>query len=113
MMKVHECQNNTPEQQNAQARKTNYAALAVVAACLLMPQFAFAAGNAIQNMLDGVIGFFNSGVVRSIAILAIIAMGVAAYIGKISWDLVMKIGGGIVLTVGASALADQFMGYVG
>jgi type IV secretion system protein VirB2 len=100
--------------QHQAAAKTNYAAIAIIAALTLAPQFAFAAtgGNPLQSMLDGLIGFLNSGVMRSVAILAVISMGIAAYLGRISWDLVMKIGGGLVLTFGAAALVDQFSAYV-
>ena len=72
-----------------------------------------AGGNPVQAMLDGVIAFLNSGVMRSIAILAVIGMGVAAYLGKISWEMAMRAGAGIILTFGAAALVDQFSGYVG
>lgn len=70
-------------------------------------------GNPVQSMLDGVIGFLNSGVMRSVAILAVIGMGVAAYLGKISWEMAMRAGAGIILTFGAAALVDQFSAYVG
>lgn len=70
-------------------------------------------GNPIQAMLDGVIGFLNSGVMRSVAILCCIGMGVAAYLGRMSWEMAMRAGGGIILTFGAAALVDQFSGYVG
>lgn len=96
------------------ARKQNLAAVAVFLTLAVTSQAALAAGgNPVQAMLDGMIAFLNSGVMRSVAILAVISCGVAAYLGKISWELVMKIGGGIILTFGAAALVDQFSGYVG
>jgi type IV secretion system protein VirB2 len=105
---------SAPDATQANGRKTNYVAMAVVVAITLAPQFALAAGgNPLQSVLDGLIAFLNSGVMRSVAILAVISCGVAAYLGKISWELVMKIGGGIILTFGAAALVDQFSGYVG
>lgn len=95
-------------------KKENIAAVAVFLTLAVTSQAALAAGgNPVQAMLDGLIAFLNSGVMRSVAILAVISCGVAAYLGKISWELVMKIGGGIILTFGAAALVDQFSGYVG
>ena len=76
------------------------------------PQLAMAAGNPLQSMLDAVIAFLNSGVMRSIAILAVMGFGIAAYLGKISWDWAIKICAGVIFTFGAPALVDQFSAYV-
>lgn len=81
-------------------------------AIAFFPEFAAAQTNPVENFLNGLIGFLTSGVMRSIAIIAVFACGVAAYLGRISWELVMKIGGGIILTFGGAALVDQFSGYV-
>ena len=98
---------------NHQAKK-DLAVTALVLVICMLPELAFAggSGNPIQSMLDGIITFLSSGVMRSLAILAVIAMGVAAYLGKISWELAMKICGGIILTFGAPALVTQFSSYV-
>jgi type IV secretion system protein VirB2 len=86
----------------------------VLLAVSLMPELALAdSTDPIGGMLTGVLNFFNTGVARSVATIAVIAMGVAAYIGKISWELAMKIGAGMILTFGASALVTQFGGYAG
>lgn len=114
MTKANATQMKAVEKTSRQDKANRYVVLALVVMVSLAPQFAMAAGgNPVQAMLDGVISFLNSGVMRSIAILAVISCGVAAYLGKISWELVMKIGGGIILTFGAAALVDQFSGYVG
>jgi type IV secretory pathway VirB2 component (pilin) len=81
-------------------------------AVAVFPEFAAAQTNPVENFLNGLIGFLTSGVMRSIAIIAVFACGVAAYLGRISWELVMKIGGGIILTFGGAAIVDQFSGYV-
>lgn len=65
-------------------------------------------GNPIQDMLDGVLDLLNSGVVRSIAVLAVIGFGVAAYFGKISWDWAGRLIIGITCTFGAAGLVDFF-----
>lgn len=100
------------------ATQTNEATLIKFLMCLFVicfacaPELALAQSNPVENMLNGVIGFLTSGVMRSVAIIAVFGMGIAAYLGKISWELCMKIGGGIVLTFGAAALVDQFSSYV-
>lgn len=94
-------------------QSTSYLALGVCLAICLLPELALASGgNPIQNFLTGVIGFLNSSVMRSVAIIAVFSMGIAAYLGKISWELAMKVGAGVILTFGAAALVDQFSSYV-
>ena len=46
---------------------------------------------------------------RIIAILAVIACGIAAIAGKLSWDWAIKIVVGIVLIFGATALVDYLI----
>lgn len=75
---------------------------------MLASPAAMAGGNPIQSMLDGVLDLLNSGVVRSIAVLAVIGFGVAAYFGKISWDWAGRLIIGITCTFGAAGLVDFF-----
>ncbi|MBZ2207152.1 TrbC/VirB2 family protein [Massilia soli] len=82
----------------------------IVFCCSAEP--AFAQSNPVQNMLNGVIGFLNSGVMRSLAILAVIAAGIAAYLGRITWGTGGMLMGGLILTFGAASLVDQFSGFV-
>lgn len=91
----------------------SYFSLGICIAICLLPEMALASGgNPLQNFLTGLIGFLNSGVMRSVAIIAVFSMGIAAYLGKISWEMAMKVGAGIILTFGAAALVDQFSAYV-
>lgn len=93
--------------------RSNSAHLAVFMLCALSADAALAAGaNPIEAMLNGIIDFLNSGVMRSIAILGVFSMGVAAYFGKLSWEWALRICAGIILTFGGAALVDQFSGYV-
>lgn len=89
-----------------------YLALTFVIVFCCSTEPAFAQSNPVQNMLDGVIGFLNSGVMRSLAILAVVAAGIAAYMGKITWGTGGMLMGGLILTFGAASLVDQFSGYV-
>lgn len=105
------------EKTNPQAKKNNGVRTCTVILALAMlaasdVALAGGGGNPIQSMLDGLISFLNSGVMRSIAILACVGMGIAAYLGRMSWEMAMRAGGGIILTFGAAALVDQFSGYV-
>lgn len=93
--------------------KSAVTSLFIVALVVASDSALAAGGNPVQQFLDGVIGFLNSGVMRSVGILAVISLGVAAYLGKLSWEMAMRIGAGVILTFGAAALVDQFSGYVG
>lgn len=111
--------NNHRKNQVSEARKDFSTAkslalsLALTAALFALPQAAFAASNPFQSALDGVISFLNSGLMRSVAILGLIAVGFAAYRGKLSSEWAIRIGGGIIFTFGASSLADLFISWVG
>lgn len=100
------------------ARTTNnkqvVATMIVVAICLL-PDLAFAqstGGNPILAFLNGIIQFLNTGVMRAIAILAVFGLGIACYLGKITFGLAAMICGGIIFTFGGASLVDQFSSYV-
>ena len=89
-----------------------YIALTFVMVFCCSAEPAFAQSNPVQAMLDGVIGFLNSGVMRSLAILAVIAAGIAAYLGRITWGTGGMLMGGLILTFGAASLVDQFSAFV-
>ena len=54
----------------------------------------------------GVLAIFTGGLTRTLAIIAVIACGIAAIAGKLSWDWAIKIIVGIVLIFGAAAIVD-------
>ena len=64
---------------------------------------------AAQNVMD----FFTGGLARTLAIIAVIACGIAAIAGKLSWDWAIKIIIGIGLIVGAAAIVDYIISAVG
>ena len=70
----------------------------------LAPGFAAAApwDSAGQKVLE----IFTGGFARTIAIIAVIACGIAALAGKLSWDWAIKIIIGIVLIFGGPAIVD-------
>ncbi len=56
-----------------------------------------------------ILGIFTSGLTRTIAIIAMIALGIAALAGKLSWDWAIKIIIGIVLIFGSAAIVDYII----
>ena len=77
----------------------------------LMPSAAMAApwDGAAQAVLD----IFTGGLTRTLAIIAVIACGIAAIAGKLSWDWAIKIIVGIVLIFGAAAIVDFMIAAAG
>jgi len=79
----------------------------------LTPAVALAAGtNPILDMVTNVIAFLGSGTMTGIATLVCIALGIAAWTGKLTWDHAVKFIIGIVFVFGASGLVSQFSGWV-
>jgi len=76
-------------------------ALAFVA---VMPEVAMAAPW--DGAANRVLEIFTGGLTRTLAIIAVIACGIAAIAGKLSWDWAIKIIIGIVLIFGAAAIVD-------
>lgn len=83
------------------------AAAAVVGAVAIAPEIAMAAPW--DTMGDNVLAIFTGGLTRTIAIIAIIASGIAALAGKLSWDWAIKIVIGIVLIFGGTAIVDYLI----
>jgi type IV secretory pathway VirB2 component (pilin) len=71
---------------------------------------AFAPGMAAAAPWDSaaqkILEIFTGGFARTLAIIAVIACGIAAIAGKLSWDWAIKIIVGIVLIFGATAIVD-------
>ncbi len=78
--------------------------LAGIGACALMPEVAMAAPW--DSAATQVLSIFTGGLTRTLAIIAVIACGIAAVAGKLSWDWAIKIIIGIVLIFGATAIVD-------
>lgn len=80
-------------------------ALSIVFGVLsLMPEIAMAAPW--DSVADSVLAIFTGGLTRTLAIIAVIACGIAAVAGKLSWDWAIKIIVGIALIFGAAAIVD-------
>jgi len=97
----------TVKKEKSTALNASVLALALSATLLILPDLALA--TPWDGMATQVLAIFNGGLVRSIAILAVIACGLAAMAGKLSWDWVIKIVVGIVLIFGSTALVDYLI----
>lgn len=76
-------------------------------AVAMLPELALAAPW--DGMATQVLAIFTGGLTRTIAIVAVIACGIAAIAGKLSWDWAIKIVVGIVLIFGAAAIVDYMI----
>lgn len=87
----------------------NMAVLALYAVALI-PGIAMAAGGTPwDTMGTQVLAIFTGGLTRTIAIISVIACGIAALAGKLSWDWAIKIIVGIVLIFGGAAIVDYMI----
>lgn len=76
--------------------------------CLLcIPEVALAAPW--DTAATQVLSIFTGGLTRTIAIIAVIALGIAAMAGKLSWRWAINIILGIVLIFGSAAIVDYII----
>lgn len=73
----------------------------------VMPETAIAAPW--DSTATQILGIFTGGLTRTIAIIAVIACGIAAIAGKLSWDWAIKIIVGIILIFGAASIVDYII----
>ena len=99
-------------------RKYGVAIPAAVGLQMLLPTAAHAQANggafapleaAVQMIVDFVTGPFG----RSLAIIAVIALGFMAFAGRLSWLTAGAVVIGIGLVFGAPAIVDSLIGTVG
>ena len=88
----------------ANKRALGFMAVAAMGAVTLMPEMAMAAPW--DSAATNVLAIFTGGLTRTIAIIAVIACGIAGIAGKLSWDWAIKIIIGIVLIFGSAAIVD-------
>jgi len=85
--------------------------LLAMGAVLVIPETAMAAPW--DSTATKVLDIFQGGLTRTIAIIAVIACGIAAIAGKLSWDWAIKIIVGIILIFGAEAIVSYFIAAAG
>jgi type IV secretion system protein VirB2 len=89
---------------NVDKRAAGFMMMLALAVVALMPEMAMAAPW--DSAASNVLAIFTGGLTRTLAIIAVIACGIAAIAGKLSWDWAIKIIVGIVLIFGAAAIVD-------
>ncbi len=89
-------------------RKNQLLTLSVltVAAMCIIPDLAFAGTGPWDKAATQILAIFTGGLTRTIGIIAVIACGLSALAGKLSWDWAIKIIVGIVLIFGSTAIVD-------
>ncbi len=95
---------NSKEGGKANNRATTLMVAAGIGLLALTPELALAApwDSAATKVLE----IFTGGLTRTLAIIAVIACGIAAIAGKLSWDWAIKIIVGIVLIFGSTSIVD-------
>ncbi len=81
--------------------------LLAMGAVLIVPETAMAAPW--DSTATQILGIFTGGLTRTIAIISVIACGIAAIAGKLSWDWAIKIIVGIILIFGAASIVDYII----
>ncbi|MSS68113.1 TrbC/VirB2 family protein [Xylella fastidiosa] len=84
--------------------------LLCLTAVFLTPEIAMAA--IWDEVAQKVLAILTGGLTRTIAIISVIACGIAAIAGKLSWDWAIKIVIGIVLIFGAASIVDYIVSAV-
>ena len=80
---------------------------AIVVVATLLPVDSFAASsNGFDTVLCNVVNMFHSKTGKAIATVAVIAVGVGALMGKLSWGMALIIAIGIALIFGASGIVS-------
>lgn len=86
-------------------------ACALIIAFFLLPQLAIA--EPWDDAANKVLQIFTGGLARTIAVIAVVALGIAALVGKLSWQWAIYIIIGIVLIFGAPAIVDYIISATG
>jgi type IV secretory pathway VirB2 component (pilin) len=91
-----------------QADQRAMVSMLAIGVCLLAiaPGLAIAGGGPWDSAAAQVLAIFTGGLTRTLAIIAVIACGIAAIAGKLSWDWAIKIIIGIVLIFGSTAIVN-------
>ncbi len=95
----------------ADRKAAGLAAIAMVGVLSIAPDLAMAAPW--DSAAGQVLSMFTGGMARTIAIIAVIACGIASLAGKLSWDWAIKIVIGIILIFGGAPIVDYFISGTG
>lgn len=76
----------------------------LIVAVFCMPSIASA--SPLDNGATGVLDFLNSGFMRTLAIISLAGLGIAAWVGKLTWAMFGRWFAGIACFFGGAALVD-------
>lgn len=101
----------TRNQENKHIEKHSHLKALLFVAIVALPSVAMA--EPWDSVATQILAIFTNGLTRTIAIISVIALGIAAMAGKLSWDWAIKIIIGIVLMFGATAIVDYVISAAG
>jgi type IV secretory pathway VirB2 component (pilin) len=84
--------------------------LAALAASLATPAFAQSVGGDLGGFIQNLIDLLNSGIVRGLAVLAVIITGIVWMFGQIDLRRAGTVVVGIIVIFGASTIVDLITG---
>ena len=86
--------------------------LFAVCICIsILPDTASATGsNAIETVFCNVVTLLTGTTGKAIATVAVIAVGIGALLGKISWGMALIVACGVALVFGAASIVDALAG---
>ena len=94
----------------ALARALTLAALAAACASPALAQTTTAVGGNLGSFIQNIIDLMNSGIVRGLAILAVIVTGVAWMFGHLDFRRAATVVLGIIVIFGAATIVDVITG---
>ncbi|KWF77610.1 conjugal transfer protein [Burkholderia diffusa] len=100
-----------PQDKHGNRQAAAFLAFLALAFAAVMPEMAMAAPW--DSTATQILAIFTGGLTRTFAIIAVIACGIAAIAGKLSWDWAIKIIVGIVLIFGSAAIVDYVIAAAG
>lgn len=91
-------------------RPLRLAVLALAAASTASPAFAQTVGGDLGGFIQNIIDLLNSGIVRGLAVLAVIITGIVWMFGQIDLRRAGTVVIGIIVIFGASTIVDLITG---
>lgn len=92
---------------SATGRTLRHLAVLYLAVLMLVPDVALAAPW--DDVADAVLDIFTGGLTRTLAIIACIALGIAAWFGQLKWEWARNIIVGIVFVFGGASFVDYII----
>lgn len=103
--------NQSSEQFDTNLLTLRFLVLTLIAMSIFFPDLAMA--EPWDDAANKVLQIFTGGLARTIAVIAVVALGIAALVGKLSWQWAIYIIIGIVLIFGAPAIVDYIISATG